>query len=181
MTTVAPPQVETLQSYVNAQLRNGYANSAILTPRRPDLVTPEPNPRISRSVTSSEGVLYNNNTRNGHFSNTAVQLGIGASRAAERNQPGTQPQPGQLIRANTDILPTPTTRLASMEEGNWELRHGFEDQYASHQYLELLNSVSFGLLAAAQPISQQVLIFGRPFRSLGFLHVLYRQASRDRR
>lgn len=51
---------------------------------------------------------------------------------------------GQLQRANTDPRPqrpSPTTARDIPEE-NWELRHGWEDQYNSSEYLGLLSSVS---------------------------------------
>ena len=52
---------------------------------------------------------------------------------------------------NNELVPSrlaTSTHKTAPEEGNWEVRHGFEDQYASHQYLELLNSVS---LLSSQP------------------------------
>lgn len=51
---------------------------------------------------------------------------------------------GHLQRANTDPRPrrpSPTTAREIHEE-NWELRHGWEDQYNSSEYLGLLSSVS---------------------------------------
>lgn len=52
---------------------------------------------------------------------------------------------GQLIRANTDDGPRrqpPAKNSNEVEEENWELRHGWEDQYNSNEYLSLLSSVS---------------------------------------
>ena len=49
----------------------------------------------------------------------------------------------QLLRASTDYGPrrqSPSKRPGIAEE-NWELRHGWEDQYNSHEYLWLLSSV----------------------------------------
>ena len=49
----------------------------------------------------------------------------------------------KLLRANTDYGPrrqSPSTRPKVAEE-NWELRHGWEDQYNSSEYLGLLSSV----------------------------------------
>lgn len=51
----------------------------------------------------------------------------------------------QLLRSSTDYgprtpSPTPPTR-GSRDEENWELRHGWEEQYNS-EYLTILNSVS---------------------------------------
>lgn len=52
---------------------------------------------------------------------------------------------GQLVRANTDHGPrrqSPAKDPSGQEEENWELRHGWEDQYNSNEYLSLLSSVS---------------------------------------
>ena len=52
---------------------------------------------------------------------------------------------GQLMRANTDYGPRrqfPAKKSNGVEEDNWELRHGWEDQYNSNEYLSLLSSVS---------------------------------------
>ena len=57
----------------------------------------------------------------------------------------TQGSDGQLVRASAESSPRrrqPHVPIIAPEESNWEVRHGFEDQYSSHQYLELLNSVS---------------------------------------
>ena len=55
------------------------------------------------------------------------------------------PRPtGQLLRAITDIGPRPQSPLSRRDvtEENWELRHGWEDEYNSSEYLRLLTSVS---------------------------------------
>jgi regulator-associated protein of mTOR len=50
----------------------------------------------------------------------------------------------QLPRAKSDLGPGDRVRLAytTAEEENWELRHGWEDQYNSNEYLSFLTSVS---------------------------------------
>lgn len=51
----------------------------------------------------------------------------------------------QLLRAKSDLGPrgpSPTGVDTSTEEENWELRHGWEDQYNSNEYLSILTSVS---------------------------------------
>lgn len=50
---------------------------------------------------------------------------------------------GQLVRANTDYGPRRQSQSqeAQVAEENWELRHGWEDQYNSSEYLGLLSSV----------------------------------------
>ncbi|SLM34846.1 torc1 growth control complex subunit kog1 [Lasallia pustulata] len=53
---------------------------------------------------------------------------------------------GQLIRANTDDGPRrqpPAKNSNEVEEENWELRHGWEDQYNSNEYLSLLSSAFY--------------------------------------
>lgn len=60
-----------------------------------------------------------------------------------QNALGARPA-AQLLRASTDTGPTresPGTKRDVTEE-NWELRHGWEDQYNSSEYLGLLSSVS---------------------------------------
>lgn len=88
------------------------------------------------------------------------------------------PRPEQLVRAITVQGPRPPSPLSKRDitEENWELRHGWEDQYNSSEYLGLLTSVSI----------QRSVRCGKSFRSqlltwvmVGFLHVLYRQAPRD--
>jgi len=51
----------------------------------------------------------------------------------------------QLPRAKSDLGPrgpSPTRVDTTAEEENWELRHGWEDQYNSNEYLSFLTSVS---------------------------------------
>lgn len=51
----------------------------------------------------------------------------------------------QLPRAKSDLGPrgpSPTGVDTTTEEENWELRHGWEDQYNSNEYLSFLTSVS---------------------------------------
>lgn len=71
-------------------------------------------------------------------------------------QNSSRPRP-QLQRANTDHGPqrrsSPGTSQASEE--NWELRHGWEDQYNSSEYLGLLTSVC----ACPQGDSEELLMF----------------------
>lgn len=49
-----------------------------------------------------------------------------------------------LTRANTDYGPRRQLSVPKHDvvEENWELRHGWEDQYNSSEYLKLLSSVS---------------------------------------
>ena len=54
-------------------------------------------------------------------------------------------RPG-LVRANTDLGPRGSSPQAPSapkpdDEENWQLRHGYEDEYNSEEYLAVLNSV----------------------------------------
>ena len=66
------------------------------------------------------------------------------TRAPSGSQEALARRPNRLlVRANTDYGPrrqSPSTRPDIVEE-NWELRHGWEDQYNSSEYLKLLSSV----------------------------------------
>ncbi len=51
----------------------------------------------------------------------------------------------QLLRAKSDLGPrglSPTRPGHTNEDENWQMRHGWEDQYNSNEYLSLLTSVS---------------------------------------
>lgn len=83
----------------------------------------------------------------------------------------------QLLRASTDIGPTrelPGTKRDITEE-NWELRHGWEDQYNSSEYLGLLSSVS--ILTGCVIGGHEVMVEADR-DGVGLLHVLHRQAPR---
>lgn len=53
-------------------------------------------------------------------------------------------KPGALVRSNTDV--GPRRPLVSQQpepaEDNWELRHGWDEQYNSAEYLSTLTAVS---------------------------------------
>ena len=58
------------------------------------------------------------------------------------------PRRPQLLRATTDIGPrgqSPNPAPADDDDENWELRHGWEGEYNSEEYLNKLNSVSSAL------------------------------------
>ncbi len=59
-----------------------------------------------------------------------------------------RPRPG-LVRANTDYgprnaSPSPVSHQPKDDE-HWELRHGYEEQYNSEEYLQSLSSVSLSI------------------------------------
>ncbi len=88
----------------------------------------------------------------------------------------------QLLRAKSDLGPrgtSPTGVDGGIEEENWKLRHGWEDQYNSNEYLSILTSVSkINLLRAHVLIIPVNGISKRRslIRNIDVLHVLYRQA-----
>ena len=97
-----------------------------------------------------------------------------------RTQTGRRPP---LLRATTDLgprtpspnstpsrapLPRSTSHLPKNDE-IWELRHGWEEQY-NPEFLNDLSSVRPSEIVSAALLTFQ-----------GFLHVLYRKTTRDRR
>ena len=142
MTTVLPPQLALnvpLTNYENAEpYVNGYVREE----------SPGPSHRSTHSASSGEGLSMRDDgrirTRVPMRSHTQVETnGESDSRQiATPQQAGTRPRP-HLQRANTDHGPqgrSPPGNSQASEE-NWELRHGWEDQYNSSEYLGLLSSV----------------------------------------
>ena len=78
----------------------------------------------------------------------------------------------QLLRATTDMGPrnpsparSSTTAAASKDEEHWELRHGWEEEYNSEEYLNILNAVS------------TCLVYQSPTNLPVILHVLHGEAT----
>lgn len=65
-------------------------------------------------------------------------------RAAESSQTSISGRPQRLQRARSDFGPRHRgeRNAAVVEEDLWRMRHGWEDEYTSNEYLALLNSVS---------------------------------------
>ena len=107
---------------------------------------------------------------NGERQDSATrQNGLTASGAPETAQPSEPPasgRPQHLQRARSDFGPRHRgeRHAAVVEEDLWRMRHGWEDEYTSNEYLALLNSVSHRVL-------RRILILAD---GLDFLHVLYR-------
>ena len=78
-----------------------------------------------------------------HHAAPATSTSLGTSEPSRE-----RPRRQALTRSNTDHgprRPSPSERSASTSEwtrDNEELRHGWEDQYQSSEYLNVLNSVS---------------------------------------
>ena len=61
----------------------------------------------------------------------------------------------QLLRATTDVgprsqSPNPPSTTAEENDENWELRHGWESEYNSEEYLNRLNSVSLIIVSTCR-------------------------------
>lgn len=153
MTTILSPQAVPSLPVINhghtAPLTNGYIHQE----------SPERTARSAHSESSGEllSMPQTNNNRPEIIpparSHTSAELN-GAStrrpnalvdfRDEQANINGAPERPrGQLQRANTEgnfSRRSPPARRAASEE-NWEMRHGWEDQYNSSEYLTLLSSV----------------------------------------
>jgi hypothetical protein len=75
------------------------------------------------------------------------QNGIAPPRSPGTGQPSSLSTPGRprpLQRARSDFGPRHRgeRNAAVVEEDLWHMRHGWEDEYTSNEYLALLNSVS---------------------------------------
>jgi hypothetical protein len=75
------------------------------------------------------------------------QNGLTPSSARDTAQPSQMSTPGHpqaLQRARSDVGPSHWRKrnAAVIEEDLWRMRHGWEDEYTSNEYLALLNSVS---------------------------------------
>ena len=156
MTTILSPQALPSLPVINHENTAPYINGAV------QQESPE---RTSRSTHSgSSGELLTMAQTNGNHaefstparSQTSVEPNGASARRANAmvgfadepmNETGASARPrSQLLRASTDINPkrrSPSSSRGASEE-NWEMRHGWEDQYNSSEYLGLLSSV--GLL-----------------------------------
>ena len=145
MTTVLPPQTVPSLPVLNhenaPQNINGHA-------RHDSLEGPS---RSAHSESSGELLTMPHDTPNRSFptprrsrtsveqNGTSTQSSGGAVASA-----GTSDRPRALQRANTDnnVRRRQTATSSEYVEENWEMRHGWEDQYTSSEYLGLLSSVS---------------------------------------
>ena len=146
MTTILPPQTvsslpglnhENAPQNINGHARHdsleGPSRSAHSESSGELLTMPHDNPNRSfptprRSRTSVE----QNGTSTPNSGGAVASVGASA-------------RPRALIqRANTDnnVGRRQTTASSESVEENWEMRHGWEDQYTSSEYLGLLSSVS---------------------------------------
>ena len=154
MTTILSPQALPSLPVINHASTAPYTNGAV----------PQGSPeRASRSAHSeSSGELLTMAPTNGNQaefstparSKTSVEPNDASARRAnaivgfadeQLNEAEASGRPkNELLRANTDInlrRRSPSASRGASEE-NWEMRHGWEDQYNSSEYLGLLSSVS---------------------------------------
>lgn len=189
MTAVASPQPERLPQkpdhdnlieYVNSQFRQPPAQTQTTrhaqssTPLRQELPSSRGQERrraelsVSRSSSKNSVSAKSERAQKGQRTPSSGQSDENQEIAADRPN-------AQLVRANTDYGPRRHSSVIKRDvpEENWELRHGWEDQYNSTEYLGLLSSVSLSTLPTA------VLKSSTPRDQVnhspsGFLHVLYR-------
>ena len=168
MTTILSPQnVPSLPIFphINDPARqesygasHSESSGELLTmPPRDSYPSDMPAPARRRTSIESSGAS------NGRASSTVVFADEPANGSHYSSRPSSQ-----LQRANTDSNMRRRQTNASNEavEEDWEMRHGWEDQYTSNEYLGLLSSVSWICLVDET---------GLTCVRLGFLHVLHRQ------
>jgi hypothetical protein len=185
MTAVASPQPERLPqkpeqdnllAYVNSQFRQP-AQSTRHAQSSTSLRQELPSNRGQERRRAELSVTRSSSKNSVNAKSDRAQMGQRPPSAeqSEDNQEIAANRPNaQLVRANTDCAPrrhSPVIKRDLPEE-NWELRHGWEDQYNSTEYLGLLSSVSLSLLPMTllnrnTPRDQANHI------SSGFLHVLH--------
>ena len=142
MTTVASPQPGSLQHGLKHEKRLQYEIPHLPHIIPKDLVDAQYSGRGPSAQVNGYDVAYTLTPADSPGSTSPTRsegahAPVGSQEALARtpNRP--------LLRANTDYGPrrqSPSTRLKIAEE-NWELRHGWEDQYNSSEYLRLLSSV----------------------------------------
>ncbi|KAI4175158.1 MAG: hypothetical protein LQ343_001919 [Gyalolechia ehrenbergii] len=134
-----PNKHENVHQYVNAQIRQlsperfGRLSMGKTSVRQDSAQPADPNLKpIRRTATAAPGRLAANGIPEIEHDEIGVTTG-GDSR---------RPRPGALARSNTDVglkrstlpdEPAPT-------EDNWELRHGYDEQYNSLEYLGQLRA-----------------------------------------
>lgn len=155
MTAVASPQLGTIQQTSNHENLSDYVNPQL---RQPLL---QPSSHVVNNTALH--VIAQENGRRRRLNERPVAQADSSHSARSRSdlvqvdqpvqtpsespvrQDSHGPRPkGQLLRASTDLGPardSPASKRDVTEE-NWELRHGWEDQYNSSEYLGLLSSVS---------------------------------------
>lgn len=158
MTAVASPQPErlaqrpereNLTNYVSAQFRQPLVQHPRQAQSSGTSLRQEPPPPrqgqerqradLSGRRTNSRNSLSSKSSRGKNAQRTP------SSGQSDEGHDAASARPNvQLVRANTDYGPRRHSSVIKQDvpEENWELRHGWEDQYNSTEYLGLLSSVS---------------------------------------
>ena len=140
MATVAAPQPFMQQPYSTAQINarttrelgHGSNHAQVFNDRIDPVRTGQGEHALSSILSPSKSVIKAQQT----------------SESLDTDQSPTQQDPPlvekRLVTVSTESSPRRRqTRIPNAaEDSKWEVRHGFEDQYSSHQYLEHLHSVS---------------------------------------
>ena len=158
MTAVASPQPDRLPhraeydsplDFVNAQYRQPPVQHSRQAPSstqlRQELLPAQGQERsraeanVSRTASKSSVNSKSSRGQNGQRTPSSGDSDQGQD-AAPSARPNTQ-----LVRATTDYGPRRQSSVNKHDatDENWELRHGWEDQYNSTEYLGLLSSVRF--------------------------------------
>lgn len=163
---------ENLHRYVSAQIRQ-------LSPERSSRASMA---RTAQRQGNAQGVENQRPIRRVATEVPGRPMPNGVS-AAEHDDIGTtvnggdqSAKPGALVRFSTDLGPRRRSvpdRPDSAED-NWVLRHGWDEQYNSAEYLSQLTAVS-DMKFQREEIKQLTLGI------VAILHVLHRQATRDGR
>lgn len=149
--------------------------------------SPGPSHRSTHSASSGEGLSMRDTDKSRNInqipakSRTQAEFdGASASRRGAANgltNGHTLPSRprGQLPRANTDHGPRARSPPKGGQDSDehWEMRHGWEDEYNSSEILAKLNTVS--------GIDVVLLGLRADRHAADLLHVLHRQAPRNRR
>lgn len=157
MTAVASPQPERFSQrpdydhpleFVNAQ----YRQPPVQHPRQAQSSTSVrqelPPGRGQERRRAEPSVSRNNSKSSVNSKSSRGQNGqrTPSSGESDQSQDAASVRPNtQLVRATTDYGPRQHSSVIKHDafEENWELRHGWEDQYNSTEYLGLLSSVRF--------------------------------------
>lgn len=103
--------------------------------------------RTSMPLQNAQSSHYSTEVNGERRDGAARQNGLTASGVPETVQPSEAPESGRpqpVQRARSDFGPRHRgeRHAAVVEEDLWRMRHGWEDEYTSNEYLALLNSVS---------------------------------------
>ncbi|KAL8838292.1 MAG: hypothetical protein Q9170_002189 [Blastenia crenularia] len=128
-----------LHQYLSAQIRqlsperSSKASMGRTSVRQDHAQAVEPNQKPIRRVATE---LPRRSIPNGGLAAEHDEIG------ATTDGDAREARPGALARSNTDVGPrrTPSTNTSEPSEDNWELRHGYEEQYSSDKYLDALKS-----------------------------------------